>query len=228
MANIAGGGWLERWARYAPLTGVAAVVFWIVGFFLFVSSEVEGADGAAEILAGYESEEDKILFAGWIFVLGGVLFLWFLGSLRTHLLAAEGLPARLTAIAFGAGIATAVFLITLPLGDMTAALADDLEPAAAQALNEVGTAGFIGAEFSAIALVVATALVILRTGALPRWLAWVSLVLALWLLIAPIGWLGLIFGFPVWVLIVSVLLYGRGDAPSEPAVAAERRAVDAA
>jgi hypothetical protein len=221
-------GRLEQWARFAPLTGVAAVVFWVVGFFLFLTTEVDGAETAAEILAGYENDENAILFAGWVFVLGGVFFLWFLGTLRARLFAAEGLPGRLTGIAFGAGIATAVFLISLPGGDMAGVLADDLEPQAAQALNEIGTAGFVGAEFSAIALVVATALLILRTGVLPKWLAWVSLLLGLFLLIAPIGWLGLIFGFPIWVLIVSVLLYGRGEAPREPAIAAERRAVDAA
>lgn len=205
-------GRLERWARFAPLTGVAAVVFWVVGFFLFVSTEVEGADTAAEILAGYEEDENAIWIAGWVFVVGGALFLWFVGTLRARLFAAEGAPGRLAGIAFGAGIATAAFLMVLPAGDIAAAVADDLEPAAAQALNEVGTAFFVGAEFSAVALLVATALLALRTGVLPSWLGWVSLVLALWLLIAPIGWLALIFGVPLWVLVVSVLLFRSGEA----------------
>jgi hypothetical protein len=211
-------GRLQQWARFAPLTGVAAVVFWIVGFLLFVSTETEGADTAAEILAGYEEDETTVWIAGWIFVVGGVLFLWFVGTLRARLLAAEGAPGRLAGIAFGAGVATAIFLIGLPGGDLAAAIADDLEPAAAQALNEIGTAFFVGAEFSAIALLVATALVALRTGVLPRWLAWVSLLLALWLLIAPIGWLALLFGVPIWVLIVSWLLYARGEAVVTTAV----------
>jgi hypothetical protein len=212
-------GRLQQWARFAPLTGVAAVVFWIVGFLLFVSTDVEGADTAAEILAGYEEDDNAILFAGWVFVIGGVFFLWFLGTLRARLVGAEGVPGRLAGIAFAGGIATAVFLIGVPLGDVAAAIADDLEPAAAQALNEVGTAFFVGAEFSAVVLLVATALVALRTAVLPRWLAWVSLLLALWLLIAPIGWLGLIVGFPLWILVVSVLLYGRAETLATPSVA---------
>jgi hypothetical protein len=53
--------------------------------------------------------------------------------------------------------------------------------------------------------------VVLRTRAvLPRWLAWASLVVALTLLIAPVGWAALIFGFPIWVVIVSVLLWMPG------------------
>jgi hypothetical protein len=204
-------GRLQEWARFAPLTGVAAVVLWVVGFLLYTSTAVDGAETAAEILAGYEDDEALVWIAGWIFVVGGVLFLWFVGTLRARLLAAEGVPGRLAGIAFGGGIATAAFLMLLPAGDIAAAVTDDLEPAAAQALNEIGTAFFVGAEFSAIALVAATALVALRTAVLPRWLAWVSLVLALWLLIAPIGWLALLVGFPLWVLAVSVLLWQQRE-----------------
>lgn len=43
--------------------------------------------------------------------------------------------------------------------------------------------------------------------AFPRWVAWVSLLLAVWLVIGPIGWLGLLFGVPVWTLLLSVLLW---------------------
>jgi len=43
----------------------------------------------------------------------------------------------------------------------------------------------------------------------------VSLVLAIWLLIAPIGWLALLFGVPAWTLLVSLLLWsGSGTLPS--------------
>jgi uncharacterized protein (DUF58 family) len=62
-------------------------------------------------------------------------------------------------------------------------------------------------------MLAATALVILRYGALPRWLAWVSLVLALILAIVPIGWLGVIIGLPLWTLVTAVVLYTR--APQE-------------
>ena len=68
---------------------------------------------------------------------------------------------------------------------------------------------------------IATAVAVLRTGILPRWLAWVSLALALLLLIPPIGWLGLIFGLPLWTLLVSFLLWQRASRghDAEPASA---------
>jgi type IV secretory pathway TrbD component len=55
----------------------------------------------------------------------------------------------------------------------------------------------------------------LRTGSLPRWLAWVSLVVALALIILPIGWAALLFGFPLWVLVVSFLLWSASADTAE-------------
>jgi uncharacterized protein (DUF58 family) len=67
------------------------------------------------------------------------------------------------------------------------------------------------------------ALIILRYGALPRWLGWVGLLFALWLLIPPIGWAGLLLGVPLWTLAAAVLMWMRpsgdvesGRRPSEP------------
>jgi hypothetical protein len=61
-------------------------------------------------------------------------------------------------------------------------------------------------------LILATGMVVLRTRALPVWLGWVSLGVGLWLLIPPIGWAALISAFPLWVIVVSLLLYRRGEA----------------
>jgi hypothetical protein len=61
------------------------------------------------------------------------------------------------------------------------------------------------------------------TASLPRWLAWVSLVVALALIILPIGWAALLFAFPLWVLVVSYLLWSASPdtaaagAPPSPA-----------
>jgi hypothetical protein len=56
---------------------------------------------------------------------------------------------------------------------------------------------------------VTTAIAILRTRLLPVWWAWISLVIAVVLLIPPIGWAAIIFGMPIWILVTSVLLYRR-------------------
>jgi anti-sigma factor RsiW len=92
-----------------------------------------------------------------------------------------------------------------------AAAADALEPSAAQALGVVEYAFFIGAEFTGAVLLFATGVLAIRTRVLPAWLGWASLVVALLMLIVvgPIGFIAIVVGLPLWVLVVSVLLWRR-------------------
>ncbi|HKB20389.1 MAG TPA: hypothetical protein VKC65_05190, partial [Gaiellaceae bacterium] len=64
-------------------------------------------------------------------------------------------------------------------------------------------------ELATAVFLLATGLVSLSTRAFPGWLTWASLVLAVWLLIPPIAWAALLFGFPLWLIVVSVLLWVR-------------------
>jgi hypothetical protein len=196
----------RQWEHHAPLTGIAAVVLWVVG--LLVGGDTTNKDKATEILAAVQDNENQILVSGFLVALGAAVFIWFLGTLRSRLLAAEGEPGRLSATAFAGGVAGAVCIALVPGPDMAAALSnDDIDASAASAMHNLTGAFFIGAEYLLPVLLVATALAALRFGALPRWLAWVSLVIALVLLIGPIGWAALIFAFPLWVVVVSVLLW---------------------
>ena len=70
----------------------------------------------ATLLDSYRNEEGRILLGGFLWVLGTFFFFWFLGSLRARLAAAEGRVQRLTAIAFGGGVAAAVALRVPALG----------------------------------------------------------------------------------------------------------------
>jgi hypothetical protein len=205
----------ERWERNAPLTGVVAVVLWIIGTYLLEKDDrPEGKDTAAFV--AWVSENDTAIIVGAIiFGFGVLFFLWMLGSLRASLFAAEGGTGRLATIAFAGGVATAISMLFTVLPHAQAAFdQDDVSDTSIDALVHMGDAFFGGVELFAIPLLVATALVTLRYGGLPRWFAWVSLVLALILAIPPIGWLGVIVGLPLWVLLLSVLLYRQDPAAS--------------
>jgi hypothetical protein len=107
-------------------------------------------------------------------------------------------------------------------GALAADEADPLSPEAAQTLFFVDDAFFIGAEFMAFVFMAAAGAVILTRRALPMWLGWLAVLIALGLLVFWIGWAFLLFGVPLWVLLASVILFLRssgppaGDVPGRP------------
>ena len=134
-----------------------------------------------------------------------MFFLWFLGLLRIRLIAFESGGHRLTGIVFAGGVATAVSLLLMPAVHAAGAINNDnLSADAAQVYLGINVAFFYAAELSAAVFLLAVGLVSLATGAFPRWLAWASLLLAVWLAIPPIGWAALLWGFPLWLIAVSL------------------------
>lgn len=201
------------WERLAALSGIVAVVLWVVGILIQESAEQPDDDATGEqVLAYFTREDDTILAGGSVVMIGALFFIVFLGALRVRLLAAEGPASFLTAIAFGSGVLAAYSILMLPAPDMAGALSnEDLTGDAALAITSLGDMFFLGAEFTAALLLAATGFAIIRTRTLPVWLGWVSLVFALWMLIPPIGWAGLLLGLPLWTLATSVLIWMRSS-----------------
>ena len=204
----------DRMERLAPLTGVAAVVLWIIGVFIAEGGSVpDNTSTADQILQYFRDETTNILLGSSVFALGTILFLWFTGSLRARLWAAEGGSGRLSALTFAGAIGMTIALLCAQVPQISAAIAVDeaegvtLSAQAAEALWHAGTGFFVVAEFMGVVFFFALALVALRTGALPKWLAWIGVVLGIIMLIPPIGWAAVIFGMPIWVLIASIWLF---------------------
>jgi hypothetical protein len=196
--------------RYAPLTGMPAVVLWILGLFLLEKDDrPEGKDTAA-FVAWVEANDTAIVAGAILFGFGVLFFLWMLGSLRAALVAAEGGTGRLAAIAFAGGVAVSISLLFTYLPHAQAAFDHaNTSDTAIESLVRVGDAFFGGAVLFSIPMLAASGLAILRFGALPRWLAWFSLVLALVMAAPTLGFFGLVVGLPLWTLLVSALLYRR-------------------
>jgi hypothetical protein len=91
--------------------------------------------------------------------------------------------------------------------------------AAEQALNVVSNDVFFALLGGAFLFLMGYGLAILTTATLPRWLGWVAIPLAV-LAVTPIGWFVLIFALPIWVLIVSVLVFLRQGVESSAAAPA--------
>lgn len=205
-------------ADSSPLLGVLAVVLWVL--CIVIIDPVSNGEKGAEILAEYRDHEGRILLGSFLWLIGTAVFFWWLGTLRDRLQAAEAPGSRLTALAYAGGVATAICLMLTTGPDMAGAInKDDLDESAALALSSTSDIFFIGAEYLLPIMLVATALLALRTGVLPRWLGWITLLIALVLLIGPIGWAALIFAFPLWIIVVSFLLWrgpSRATATTAP------------
>jgi len=205
----------DRLERFSALAGVLAAILWIVGVATIGGGHLGLPGGipeesADEVLAHFRENEDAVVAGGWLFMLGCLAFLWFTGILRSWLTRAEGGSATFASIAFAGGVATGVFGLGIPAGGVVAALGvDQLGAPEAAALNALEAAFFVGAELAAIVLLSASAVVALRTAALPRWWAAASILLAVWLVIGPIGWVGLLAGLPAWTVVTSVMLFYR-------------------
>ena len=199
-----------RWERFSPLTGIVAVVLWVVGVIVESSTHYSERDTPQEILAVFQEDANTLITAGVVFAFGVVFFIWFLGSLRAALYAAEGGVGRLTSIAYGSGLLAALCLLLQVAPTVQGAFnKNDLSADAAQSLQTIAMSFFGGAEFTLLAMFLAVGVLILRTRLFGAWLGWVSLGIALLLAIVPIGWAGVVWAFPLWTIVTSVLLYRR-------------------
>jgi len=213
---------MARWQRLAPLSGVLAVALWIVG--IIAVNHNSPADHATDqqILDYYKSNTNWVLLGGWLFMLGCVAFIWFAAVLRARLLEAEGTAAgTTTVVAFTGAVAAAIFGMLTPAPDIAAAInKNEISAATAGTLHRSTDAFFVCAELAAVLLFVGAAVLAFRTKVLPKWWAALMVLVAVVLVIGPIGWAGLIFGLPVWTLGTSVmLLRSNGARRSEPAPA---------
>jgi hypothetical protein len=209
----------------ALVTAVLAVGLWLVGLVVSQGTTSNLSDKATDrqVLDWIQGNKNPVIMGCWLFMIGCVAFIWFVGVLRARLAAAEGGTHTLTNIAFGGGIATAVLGIGTQSDAASAINASDITPATAGALHHVGDLFFMGAELSLIAMLAAVTVLAFRTAVVPRWWGIVGAVIAVVLLIGPIGWAALIFGLPIWTLGTAVLVFrgpkqARAAAPT-PATA---------
>lgn len=203
----------SRLERLTPLTGVVFVVLLVVGRFVAVGDP--GWLGPAdEITDWYTDNHTQVTVRSYLGVLAVFFFLWFVGSLRSFLRPAEGRTGRLSAVAFGGGVAAgALYLASFTMSLTAARRANEpggIGEQAATMLYDLGGFLFSFAVPMALAvLMAAIAIVGFRTAVLPTWLAWVTAVIAVGLL-SPVGWIVHRSVFLAWVLFMSVFLYLRG------------------
>lgn len=208
----------RRWALAGPIT----VALWVVGIILInKNGPAEHATGS-QILAWYKSDSDSVTLGAWLFMLGCLGFVTFVSGLRVRLAEATGQSSQLPGLALaGAAMAGVCGMLTAAVDLAGGIDKNDINPAIAAVFHHSVDIFFVGAELAAVLPLAAVAIVAWRTRVLPRWWAAFAGLVAVVLIAGPIGWLGLIFGVPLWTLGTSLfVLLGSRDRMRAAAAAA--------
>jgi hypothetical protein len=194
--------------RFAPLTGVVFVVLVLVVFIL-EGETPDVDDSAREVVDFYGDHEGQTFFASVILTLASLVLIFFAATLRRALRYGEG-AGVLSMAAFGGGLVAATgFATDAALRFALADSADEIDPAAAQALNALFGDFFFPMVAGLSALILATSLAALRTRLVPAWLAWVGVLIVV-VFFTPLGFVAFLAS-GLWIAVASVLLWRREE-----------------
>ncbi len=207
----------------ARLGGIGGILFVILFFrsYLTPPDAPVPTSGSRDVVGYFSDRQDGILlYNGLLLIFAAFFFLWFLGALHGVLRSAEGRGGGISSVALAGGL---VF-ITLVLAGAAVEIVYPATLARFENFRADAQLGFLSLALSgwmyrfALAgmsvLIAAASVVVLTTGVMPRWLALVGFVAALFALLRFLIPLGGILGL-VWVLAVSALMlagFGGGEA----------------
>ena len=210
----------DRTRLLAMLSGVGLCLLALAATLAYPAAP-EFVDEPARIAAFYGDNSGAVLGANWIYLLGGALMIVFAGALRSILNRAEGGDGFLSGLAFGGILAGAAATLAGTALDTAAALRVDEQGAIAPDIAAVladahGVLFGLAAPMAFSVAVLATAALALRTSVLPTWLAGLSAVLGIALLVAPIAYIAAIV-FTFWCLVTGLVLYLQSRTEESPA-----------
>lgn len=198
--------------RAAAVAGVAFALLFGANLILIRSSLPEGAQPGSQWL---DAAGGKMKIAAILMPFAGISFLWFIGVVRDGLGRLE--DRFFSTVFLGSGLLfLAMAFITSAIGAGLAAANNALghdvlgqsEVALFGQMVVLALAKTYGLRMAAV-FMISLATIWLRTHLMPRWLVYLTYLLAVSLLIASDVSMWLTLGFPIWVLIVSLLLLAR-------------------
>jgi hypothetical protein len=209
-------GWRRRFAsvQAAAIAGIVCAVSWTIALVGLLSAPSVSATDE-EILAYYT--DDTKTTAAVVFlqvlVVGTIAFLWFVGVVRGRL--GEREPRLFGTVFFGASILLAVLLFVgaslLAAPAAMAAVGGRTPEPSSAALTRAAAAVVLSVFAPRIATLVmlSTATLGRATGALPKWLIWVSYVVGAFEFLNFAFSRSTLITVPAWIALVSVVLLVR-------------------
>jgi hypothetical protein len=192
--------------RAAAVAGVLFALLFGTALALTRLALPEGAEPGAQWL---EAGSTNLKVAATIMPFAGIAFLWFMGVVRDGLGRYE--DKFFSTVFIGSG------LLFLAMMFVAAGVGAGLERSHAAESPDVASFGQMVllsvqktyALRMAAVFMISLATIWLKTGLMPRWLVVVSYLAAVGLLIASDISMWLTMAFPIWVLVVSILLLVR-------------------
>lgn len=203
------------------LTGLAFLVLAIAAIAISGGEPPNPSDDSVEeIVEFYVDNDAQIWISSFLQLLAAAVLVFFGGYMRKVLHAAEG-PGHMLAnvVLAGATILATALAIDAAITIALVESAEDIEPGGVQALSALWSNDFPIFILGAFVFSLAAGISIVRHGALPKWLGWVAIVLAV-VSMTPAGFVGFI-GIVLWIAIASVMLTMRARrGPADPPAAA--------
>jgi hypothetical protein len=151
--------------------GMWAVLWLVIHYVIIRSATADPVSPEGEYVSALLAERMKWEWATALRVMGGLMIIWFMGSLAGRLRMAEGKPGRLASISFGVGVVWgALWLLSAMFNSAAILLATEYaNPAGARILGIVAREMVLILTPSiAFVLSLAVAFVALRYGGFPR------------------------------------------------------------
>ncbi len=193
------------------MAGVLFALLFGAALILIRTALPEGAEPGSQWIDGASG---RLRVSAVLMPFAGISFLWFIGVVRDGFGRFE--DKFFSSVFFGSGLLfLAMMFTTSAVGaGMIASRAGMRDVTAA---SDVATFGQMlllalsktyGLRMAAV-FMMSLATIWLRTGLMPRWLVVVTYLVAVGLLLASDISMWLVLAFPIWVLVVSLLLLAR-------------------
>ena len=203
--------------RFAPLTGAIFVVLLVIGFIPLGGNTPDTDASAAKIISFYNDHQTKEIVAVVVVALAALFLALFAVAIRDYLRDTGGGEFWPTVALVGAAIGVAGLFVA---GGMHFALIDGanlshnrtLSPDAMVAINALDNDNFLAFSVPLGIMLFGAAGSVLNGAGLPKWLAWVGIVLGI-SFFTPVGFFG--FGLTgIWIIVASILMYRRAGTVS--------------
>ena len=202
---------VASWSRFGGIAGILFAVLFTLGVIL--PDLPSGGDSAAVVDEFYADSGNRttVIVAAYLIVLAGLAFLGFVSELYRGLRRAEGDSGSLATMALAGGVlfigmlyASSSAWANVP-GGME--MAGESQPSSEIPIwfTQLGYGDLLlYGMFAAIAVIVPTSVLALRTGALPRWQAWIGFACA-FVLLFGVMFLPMI-ALPIWAIAIGVAM----------------------